>query len=167
MCASFAQHGHCAKGGSCPADHDMVRVLREADPMVNAPALMAATFDAAADGRSDESAVAADAAEDAGDDNCMGQLHSAGYDALCTGMIAGYFALAEGEGKQGIARSKFASDRAHPKAAGALSDDSATAAAERARVATLLRRWKDSLGQQLYLTGKDFPLRIVSTQWGS
>ena len=137
--------------------------------MVNAPALSAEVFDAVAGSSSggsdhDKTAVAAIAAEEGQEsDNCMGQLHSAGYDALCTGMLAGYFALAEGEGRQGIARSRFASDRSNPKPISAASGESAE---DRTRTSVLLRRWKDALGQQLYLTGKDFPLRLVTTQWG-
>ena len=98
--------------------------------MVNAPALSAEVYDAAAGSSSgsdhDTTAVAAIAAKEGQEsDNCMGQLHSAGYDALCTGMLAGYFALAEGEGRQGIARSRFASDRSNPKTISAASGESA------------------------------------------
>jgi hypothetical protein len=217
VCKQYAQHGNCPYGNRCKDSHDMLRVLKEADPMGDtAPPITEDVFlavsprpqlapAAAISTTKADSAAAAPTAvtkttsslevvEGAGalssplepGSEKKSMLHSAGYDARCTGMVAGFLALAKGNtasltgngdsGLTGVSHSRGGGrggrggGRASSGRGAATSSrgGAATASGKKSTVERggLQTRWRHSQGQQLYLTGKQFPLKLVQTQWG-
>lgn len=144
-------------------------MLDEADPMRDAPAMLsaaqlwakqqqatAAAAAAAAAGPSPTSAASpsatlpSGAGASPGQHNAMGEgMHSAGYDARCTGYLLAYQALSAALSQQGqsVTNSNSNSNSLAPTEDG-------------------LGWLKRTFGNNLYLTGKDFPLKVVKTQFG-
>lgn len=73
--------------------------------------------------------------------NAMGEgMHSAGYDARCTGYLLAYQALSAALSQKSVTNGLFPSEDG-------------------------LGWLKRKFGNNLYLTGKDFPLQVIKTQF--
>ena len=131
--------------GRCEFSHDIDRVLDEADPMKDAPEMLSleqlkakqnevssgSPRSADSQGRIDEQEI-----------NAMGEgMHSAGYDARCTGYLLAYQALSAALSQKSVTNGLFPSEDG-------------------------LGWLKRKFGNNLYLTGKDFPLQVIKTQFG-
>ena len=74
--------------------------------------------------------------------NAMGEgMHSAGYDARCTGYLLAYQALSAALSQKSVTNGLFPTEDG-------------------------LGWLKRKFGNNLYLTGKDFPLQVIKTQFG-
>ena len=136
--------------GRCEFSHDIDRVLDEADPMADPPKMLSLeelTSKMNAGAASSGSPRSADSqgsslTGDTQATNAMGEgMHSAGYDARCTGYLLAYQALSA-----------------------ALSQKSVTNGLKPTEDG--LGWLKRKFGNNLYLTGKDFPLQVIKTQFG-
>jgi len=122
-------------------------VLDEADPMKDAPEMLsleqltARQNEVAASSGSPRSADS-QGRVDEHETNAMGEgMHSAGYDARCTGYLLAYQALSAALSQKSVTNGLFSSEDG-------------------------LGWLKRKFGNNLYLTGKDFPLQVIKTQFG-
>ena len=133
----------------CEFSHDIDRVLDEADPMKDAPEMLSLeqlTTKLNALNAAAGSPRSADHGSHSGADgheaNAMGEgMHSAGYDARCTGYLLAYQALCTALSQKSV------TNGLHPSEDG-------------------LGWLKRKFGNNMYLTGKDFPLQVIKTQFG-
>ena len=117
--------------------------MQDAPEMLSLEQLKATQNAAAASSGSPRSADAQvlSAGVDAQETNAMGEgMHSAGYDARCTGYLLAYQALSAALSQKSVTNGLFQSEDG-------------------------LGWLKRKFGNSLYLTGKDFPLQVIKTQF--
>ena len=131
--------------GRCEFSHDIDLVLDEADPMKDAPEMLSLEQLTA---RQNAAAVSSGSPRDSQgsvdeqETNAMGEgMHSAGYDARCTGYLLAYQALSAALSQKSVTNGLKPSEDG-------------------------LGWLKRKFGNNLYLTGKDFPLQVIKTQFG-
>ena len=155
----------------------MLRVLKEADPMTSAPEIGADAFVAASKQAPQESGETDSRNQEATPTKKNADLHSAGYDARCTGMVAAFFALAKGNTRRsgafaGVSHSRGGGhgNASRGRGRGASASGSVSTpkdeTGKQVERGGLQTRWRHSQGQQLYLSGKNYPLKLVKSQWG-